>query len=57
MRPSREAPDLLHAIANELQDDGPLTGGTMFRSPGLRTGPKIVALTREALEYVRSLPG
>ncbi|MCC9145600.1 MULTISPECIES: hypothetical protein [unclassified Arthrobacter] len=114
MPPSQTVLELLPRIAAELQADGPLTVGTMFRSPGLRTGTKIVAflgsgdylmvklpqpraaeliaagaaepvtmgrrtmrewievpaaadleatahrwteLTREALEYVRSLPG
>ena len=40
---SRDAQDLLHDIARALQDDGPVTVGTMFRSPALRTGKKVVA--------------
>ncbi|MCC9198368.1 hypothetical protein QNO08_01730 [Arthrobacter sp. zg-Y820] len=43
MSPSQEAVDLLHEIAAVLRDDGPIAVGTMFRSPGLRSGKKIVA--------------
>ena len=41
--PSSTAMDLLHEVAAALQNDGPIEVGTMFRSPGLRTGNKIVA--------------
>ena len=40
---SKTALELLEDIAAELQADGPVTVGTMFRSPALRTGRKIVA--------------
>lgn len=43
MAVSQEALDMLHRIAAALQDDGPVDVGTMFRSPGLRTGTTIVA--------------
>ena len=43
MPPSQEVQDLLHRIALALQDDGPVAVGTMFRSPALRTGKKVVA--------------
>ncbi|MCQ2000590.1 hypothetical protein [Arthrobacter zhaoxinii] len=56
MRPSQEALDLLHAIAGELQEDGPLTVGTMFRSPGLRTGSKIVAFLGSGDYLIVKLP-
>ncbi|MDQ0896062.1 hypothetical protein [Agromyces ramosus] len=35
--------EVLHEIASALENDGPITIGTMFRSPGIRTGDKIVA--------------
>ena len=56
MQPSREALDLLHSIAAELQADGPLTVGTMFRSPGLRTGTKIVAFLGAGDYLIVKLP-
>jgi hypothetical protein len=43
MSASREQQDLLQEIAQALQDDGPVAVGTMFRSPALRTGKKVVA--------------
>lgn len=43
MTHSQAALDLLHELADELQAEAPVTVGTMFRSPGLRTGGKIVA--------------
>jgi hypothetical protein len=43
MAPSQEQQDLLQEIALALQDDGPVSVGTMFRSPALRTGKKVVA--------------
>ncbi|MBP3044705.1 hypothetical protein KKR91_02075 [Arthrobacter jiangjiafuii] len=43
MAPSQAALDLLHGIAVTLQAKAPITVGTMFRSPGLRTGTRIVA--------------
>lgn len=43
MSHSPEALDLLSEIAETLQADAPVSVGTMFRSPGLRTGKKIVA--------------
>ncbi|MCQ1950421.1 hypothetical protein NNX28_10805 [Arthrobacter sp. zg-Y859] len=55
MRPSQEALDLLYAIGDELQD-GPLTVGTMFRSPGLRTGSKIVAFLGSGDYLIVKLP-
>jgi hypothetical protein len=41
-RPSTSL-DLLHDIAAALEKDGPVEIGTMFRSPGLRVGDKVVA--------------
>ena len=43
MPASQEQQDLLQDIAQALQDDGPVAVGTMFRSPALRTGKKVVA--------------
>jgi hypothetical protein len=42
-RPSDTAVELLHEIAAELSAVGPIEVGTMFRSPGIRTGGTIVA--------------
>lgn len=41
--PSEDSLDLLHAVAELLAAEGPVEIGTMFRSPGLRTGTKIFA--------------
>ena len=41
--PSSTAMGLLLDVAATLKNDGPIEIGTMFRSPGLRTGNKIVA--------------
>lgn len=43
MPASLEVQDLLHTIALALQEDGPVAVGTMFHSPALRTGKKVVA--------------
>lgn len=43
MVPSETALDLLRDVAAALQPDGPITVGTMFRSPGLRFDGTIVA--------------
>jgi hypothetical protein len=49
--------DLLHDIAAALNNDGPIEIGTMFRSPGLRTGNKIVAFLGHHDRLIVKLPG
>ena len=46
--------EMLHAIGGLLAAEGPVEIGTMFRSPGLRTGTKIFAFlgTRTLREWV-----
>ena len=58
MSPSREVQDLLHTIALALQDDGPVAVGTMFRSPALRIGKKVVAFlgSRSGDSLILKLP-
>lgn len=58
MPPSREVQELLHEIARALQDDGPVAVGTMFRSPALRTGKKVVAFlgSRSGDSLILKLP-
>ena len=40
--------EMLHAIGGLLAAEGPVEIGTMFRSPGLRTGTKIFAFLGHA---------
>lgn len=48
--------DLLHDIAVALRKDGPIEAGTMFRSPGLRTGSKIVLFLGHDDRLIVKLP-
>ena len=54
--PSSTAMDLLHDVAAALKNDGPSEIGTMFRSPGLRTGNKIVAFLGHGGRLIVKLP-
>ncbi|WAP51704.1 hypothetical protein OL239_18500 [Arthrobacter sp. ATA002] len=56
MAPSDTALALLHDVAAALQPDGPVTVGTMFRSPGLRTGGEIVAFLGSDDTFIVKLP-
>ena len=48
--------DLLLDVAATLKNDGPIETGTMFRSPGLRTGNKIVAFLGHHDRLIVKLP-
>ncbi|MDO5753685.1 hypothetical protein [Arthrobacter sp.] len=48
--------DLLHAVAQQLAAEGPVEIGTMFRSPGLRTGTKIFAFLGHGDYLIVKLP-
>lgn len=48
--------ELLHEIADALDNDGTLTVGTMFRSPGIRIGNKIVAFLGHDDQLIVKLP-
>ena len=48
--------DVLHAIAEQVSADAPIEVGTMFRSPGLRTGDKIVAFLGHENNLIVKLP-
>jgi TfoX/Sxy family transcriptional regulator of competence genes len=54
--PSSLTLDLLHAIAERLSTEGPVEMGTMFRSPGLRTGTKILAFIGHDDRLIVKLP-
>ncbi|WP_448004617.1 hypothetical protein [Agromyces bauzanensis] len=47
---------LLHELAGALDHDGPITVGTMFRSPGIRVGDKIVAFLGHHDRLIVKLP-
>lgn len=55
-RSSPTTMDLLHDIAVALRKDGPIEAGTMFRSPGLRTGNKIVLFLGHDDRLIVKLP-
>jgi len=55
-RPSPVTVGLLDDIAAALAKDGPIETGTMFRSPGLRTGNKIVVFLGHNDHLVAKLP-
>lgn len=55
-RPSPAATDLLDDIAVALRQEGPVELGTMFRSPGLRTGNKIVLFLGHDDRLIVKLP-
>jgi hypothetical protein len=48
--------ELLREIAAQLHHDGPLEIGTMFRSPGIRAGGKIVAFLGHGDRLIAKLP-
>ena len=56
MTTADEKLDLLRAIAAALENDGPVEVGTMFRSPGIRTGGKIVAFLGRNDRLIVKLP-
>jgi hypothetical protein len=56
MAVSPETLDMLYRIAAALQGDGPLEVGTMFRSPGLRTGTSIVAFLGSDDRFLVKVP-
>ena len=51
-----ESVDILYRIASALEKDGPIAVGTMFRSPGLRTGTTIVAFLGSGNDLLVKLP-
>lgn len=55
-RPSARAMELLFEIKAALEGDGPVEIGTMFRSPGLRTGNKIFAFLGHDDRLIVKLP-
>ena len=55
-RPPSTGIYLLQEIAAALNPDGPIDLGTMFRSPGLRTGNKIVAFLGHGDRLIVKLP-
>lgn len=55
-QPSAAALGLLHEIAAALEHDAPISIGTMFRSPGLRTGDRIVAFLGHDDRLIVKLP-
>lgn len=48
--------ELLHELVDALEYDGPITVGTMFRSPGIRVGGKIVAFLGHDGRLIVKLP-
>jgi hypothetical protein len=48
--------DLLLEVLAVLENEGPVESGTMFRSPGLRTGNKIVAFLGHGDRLIVKLP-
>ncbi|MCP2032251.1 hypothetical protein L1277_002350 [Okibacterium sp. HSC-33S16] len=56
MSVSDEALSMLHQIAAELEQDGPVEVGTMFRSPGIRTGTRIIAFLGADGRLIAKLP-
>lgn len=54
--PSGIALDLLHAVAERLAEDGPVRIGTMFRSPGLRMGTKVLAFIGHRNDLIIKVP-
>ena len=48
--------ELLREIAARLDHEGPLDKGTMFRSPGIRAGGKIVAFLGHNDRLIAKLP-
>jgi hypothetical protein len=48
--------ELLREIADRLDHTGPLSIGTMFRSPGIRAGDKIVAFLGREDRLIVKLP-
>jgi len=54
--PSGITLDLLHAVAERLGAHGSVEIGTMFRSPGLRTGTKILAFIGHRDRLIIKLP-
>ena len=48
--------ELLREIAAQLEHSGPLEIGTMFRSPGIRAGDKIVAFLGHDDRLIAKLP-
>lgn len=55
-KPSGTSLELLHAVAERLAAEGPVEIGTMFRSPGLRTGTKIFAFLGAGDYLIVKLP-
>lgn len=51
-----ESVEILYRIAAALEKDGPIEVGTMFRSPGLRTGKAIVAFLGSENRFLVKLP-
>ncbi|MBW9095386.1 hypothetical protein JNB62_17025 [Microbacterium jejuense] len=47
---------ILDEVAAQLEHDGPLTIGTMFRSPGIRARGKIVAFLGHENRLILKLP-
>jgi hypothetical protein len=56
MNSSTAGLELLRELASELEHDGPVTIGTMFRSPGIRIGDKIVAFLGHDGRLIMKLP-
>lgn len=56
MSVSEESVEMLFRIAAVLESDGPIEVGTMFRSPGLRTGKTIVAFLGSENRFLVKLP-
>ncbi|WP_448810002.1 hypothetical protein [Agromyces bauzanensis] len=56
MTPTAPNLELLHELAGALEHDGPVTVGTMFRSPGIRVGDKIVAFLGHHDRLILKLP-
>lgn len=56
MTPTPADLGLLHELADALDHDGPITVGTMFRSPGIRVGDKIVAFLGHDGRLIVKLP-
>ncbi|MDJ0312645.1 TfoX/Sxy family protein [Arthrobacter sp. H35-D1] len=48
--------EMLHAVGELLAAEGPVEIGTMFRSPGLRTGTKIFAFLGHGDYLIVKLP-
>lgn len=56
MNPSAPGIEVLHELARALEHDAPITIGTMFRSPGIRVGDKIVAFLGHGSRLIVKLP-